>query len=47
MPTFGAFYDDACRDMYFPQLRPAPQQRYEVLMRQGLLAFFGTYALDE
>ncbi|MEO7034241.1 MAG: tyrosine-type recombinase/integrase [Polyangiaceae bacterium] len=47
MVTFGAFYDETYREVYFPQLRPATQQRYEALMRQGLLAFFGKCALDQ
>jgi integrase len=47
MQTFGGFYDETYRDVYFPQLRPATQQRYEALMRQGLLAFFGKYPLDQ
>ena len=47
MPTFGAFYDETYREVYFPQLRPATQQRYDALMRQGLVAFFGKYPLDQ
>ena len=47
MPTFGTFYDESYRELYFPQLRPATQQRYEALMRQGLLAYFGKHPLDQ
>ena len=47
MQTFGAFYDETYREVCFPQLRPATQQRYEALMRQGLLASFGKYAMDQ
>jgi integrase len=47
MPTFGSFYDDTYREVYFPQLRPATQLRYEALMRQGLLAYFGKHPLDQ
>jgi integrase len=47
MPTFGTFYDDTYREVYFPQLRPATQQRYEALMRQGVLAFFGRHSIDQ
>jgi integrase len=47
MPTFGAFFEDSYRELYFPQLRPATQQRYDALMRQGLLGFFGRHPLDQ
>ena len=47
MPTFGAFFEDSYRELYFPQLRPATQQRYDALMRQGLLGFFGRYPLEQ
>ncbi len=47
MQTFGAFFEDTFGDVYFPQYRPATQQRYEALVRQGLLAFFGKCPLDQ
>ena len=47
MQAFGGFYDETYREVYLPQLRPATQQRCEALMRQGLLAFWGKYPLDQ
>ena len=46
-PTFASFVETTYRPLFMPELRPGTRKRYEGILRQGVLAEFGSSSLDE
>lgn len=47
IPTFGEFVESRYRPLFMPRLRPGTRQRYEGILRQGVLEHFGRTPIDE
>lgn len=46
MKTFEAFVQEVYRPLFMRRLRPGTRQRYEGILRQGVMAHFGSMRLD-